>query len=77
MAFLPQIWELKEFICTDSSILQGNLKCPNIDIQGITLQKWTAEPLSFEAGQMLYSIEFGERSEKVLCGNRKSETYMK
>ena len=77
MAFLPQIWELKEFVCSDSSILQGNLKCPNVDIQGITLQNWTDEPISFEAGQILYSIEFGERPEKVLVGNIKSEIYMK
>ena len=77
IAYLPQIWELKQFICADSSILQGNLKSPNIDIQGVTLQNWTDRPLHLEAGQMLYSIEFGEKPEKILCGNRKSELEMK
>ena len=77
MAYLPQIWELKQFICADSSILQGNLKSPNIDIQGVTLQNWTDRPLHLEAGQLLYSIEFGEKPEKILCGNRKSEIEMK
>ena len=77
MAYLPQIWELKQYVCTDSSILQGNVKSPNIDLQGVTIQNWTDVPLHIEAGQLLYSIEFGEEPKKILCGNKKSEIDMR
>ena len=33
--------------------------------------------MHIEAGQLLYSIEFGEQPEKILCGNKKSEIDMK
>ena len=77
MAFLPQIWELKESVCKESSILQGNLKCPTLDINGITLQNWTDEPITYAAGQILYSIEVGEEPETILVGNIKSEIDMR
>ena len=77
MAFLPQIWELKENVCKESSILQGNLKCPTLDINGITLQNWTDEPITYAAGQILYTIEVGEKPETILVGNIKSEVDMR
>lgn len=77
MAFLPQIWELKQFVNTESSILKGNLNSPNIDLQGIILQNWTDTPEHIEAVQLLCSFEFGEEPEKILCGNKKSEIDLK
>ena len=77
MAFLPQIWELKESVCSENSIHQGNLKCPTLDINGITLQNWTDEPISYAAGQILYSIEVGEEPETALVGNKIHEINMR
>ena len=77
MAFLPQIWELKESVCSESSIIQGNLRCPTLDINGITLQNWTDKPIFYAAGQILYSIEVEEEPETILVGNIKSEIDMR
>ena len=77
MSFLPQIWELKQYTNKDSSILKGNLCAPNIDLQGIILQNWLDTPLTIETGELLCTFEFGDSSEKILCGNKKAEDDMR